>query len=216
MDGETRRHRALAEPARTRLLEHLRGSARPLSADELARVLSLHPNTVRAHLDVLGEAGLVDAVVERRTRPGRPRRLFSAVPDEAEREHEMLASALASLLEPLPDGDGLAAAAGRSWGHVLVERLEPGQPATAEAGLERVASLLRRRGFAPELGRDRIVMGRCPFRELALRYPRTVCALHEGIIEGAFEELGAPVALERLEPWTTPTTCVASVRRVGA
>jgi len=53
------------------------------------------------------------------------------------------------------------------------------------------------------------VMHRCPFRELAERYPQVVCALHGGLIDGALEELDAPVVLETLEPWASPSTCVA-------
>ena len=212
MNGETRRHRALADPSRARLLDVLRASERSLSADELAAELELHPNTVRAHLDVLEEAGLVVASREERTRPGRPRRLFVAVPEEAEHEHELLAAALAASLEPLPDGDALAAASGRSWGRVLVERLEPGREPTAPACVQRVTSLLQRRGFAPEAAVEEIVMRRCPFRELAERYPRVVCSLHAGIIDGAFAELDAPLEVDRLEPWVTPTMCVARLR----
>jgi predicted ArsR family transcriptional regulator len=212
MDVETRRHRALADTSRARLLDVLRASERSLSADELAEALRLHPNTVRAHLDVLEEAGLVVASREERTLPGRPRRLFAAVPEEAEREHELLAAALASSLEPLPDGDELAAASGRSWGRVLVERLEPGRDPTAPACIQRVTSMLQRRGFAPEAAGDEIVMRRCPFRELAERYPRVVCSLHAGIIDGALAELHAPLEVERLEPWVTPTMCVAWLR----
>ncbi len=52
-------------------------------------------------------------------------------------------------------------------------------------------------------------MHRCPFRELAERYPRVVCSFHAGLIEGALEEIGSPVALGTLEAWATPTTCVA-------
>lgn len=216
MDGETRRHRALADTSRTRLLDLLRASERPLGTEELATGLGLHPNTVRAHLDVLEDAGLVIASREERSRPGRPRRLFVAVPEEAEHEHELLAAALASSLEPLPDGDVLAAASGRSWGRVLVERLEPGREPSARACVQRVSSLLQRRGFAPEVAGDEIVMRRCPFRELAERYPRVVCSLHAGIIDGALAELGAPVEVERLEPWLTPTMCVAWLRPVAA
>ena len=183
-----------------------------MSADELAEELVLHPNTIRAHLEVLDEAGLVVGSREERTRPGRPRRLFVAVPEEAEHEHELLAAALASSLEPLPDGDALAAASGRSWGRVLVERLEPGRQPTAPACIQRVGSLLQRRGFAPDLAGEEIVMRRCPFRELAERYPRVVCSLHAGIIDGALQELGAPVEVDRLEPWVTPTTCIARLR----
>jgi predicted ArsR family transcriptional regulator len=213
MDGETRRHRALAEPSRRRLLDALRSASAPLGTEELADALRLHPNTVRAHLDVLVGAELVVATHERDGRPGRPRLLFAALPAEAEEEHALLAAALASSLEPLPDGAELAAAAGRSWGRVLVERLEPGEAPTSANALAHVATLLRRRGFAPdEPSGNEIVMRHCPFRELAERYPRVVCALHAGIVDGALEELGAPLTVERLEPWTTPTTCTARLQ----
>ncbi len=209
MNGEILQHRALADPSRVRLLDRLRALEQPRSADELAVDLGLHPNTVRAHLLVLEEAELVVSASERGGRPGRPRRLFAAVPEDAEEEHALLAAALASSLEPLPDGADIAAAAGRSWGRVLVERLEPGRVPDEAACVERIASLLRRRGFAPERTPDGLVMHRCPFRELAERYPRVVCSLHAGLIDGALEELGAPVVLEGLEPWASPSTCLA-------
>ncbi len=194
------------------MLELLSASERPCSAGELAADLLLHPNTVRAHLDLLVQAGLVAASHEQRDRPGRPRRLFAAVPDDAEQEHALLAAALAAALEPLPDGAELAAAAGRSWGRVLIERLEPDVKADEEATVGRVASLLRRRGFAPEVGDETLVMHRCPFRDLAERYPRVVCGMHAGLIDGALEELGAPVELDHLEPWIRPDACVAWLR----
>ena len=209
VNGKTLHHRALADPSRARLLECLRASEAPLSVDQLAAEVGLHQNTIRAHLAVLEDANLVVVRSERDGRPGRPRRLFAAVPEEAEAEHALLASALASSLEPLPDGVEIATAAGRSWGTVLVERLEPGRPADEDSCVERVASLLRKRGFAPERERSDVVMHRCPFRELAERYPRVVCGFHAGLIDGALAEIGAPVQLAELEPWASPTSCVA-------
>lgn len=194
------------------MLDVLRAAGEPRSADELAAALTLHPNTVRAHLEVLEEADLVIASREERSRPGRPRRLFAAVPAPVEHEHELLAAALASSLEPLPEGGALAEASGQSWGRVLVEHLEPGHEPTAPACLQRVTSLLERRGFAPEAGDEEIVMRRCPFRGLAERYPRVVCSLHAGIIDGALAELSAPLEVEQLEPWVTPSMCVAWLR----
>lgn len=209
VDGKTLHHRALADPSRVRLLGRLRQSERPLSVEELAEDLGLHPNTVRAHLVVLEETELVVSSVERGGRPGRPRRLFVAVPEEAEEEHALLASALASSLEPLAEGEEIALTAGRSWGGVLVERLEPGRPADATACVERVETLLRRRGFAPDREAYDLIMRRCPFRELAERYPRVICSFHAGLIGGAFAELGGAVELAELEPWATSSTCVA-------
>jgi predicted ArsR family transcriptional regulator len=209
VDGKTLHHRALADPSRARLLECLRSSEQPLSVDELAADLELHPNTVRAHLLVLEESELVVSSAEHVGRPGRPRRLFAAIPEEAEAEHSLLASALASSLEPLPNGADVAETAGRSWGGVLVERLEPGRIPDEAVCVERVKTLLRRRGFAPEQVEAGLVMRRCPFRELAERYPRVICSFHAGLIDGALSELDAPVALEDLEPWASPTTCIA-------
>jgi len=209
VNGKTLHHRALADPSRVRVLECLRASERPLSVDELAADVGLHPNTIRAHLAVLEETDLVVARLERNGRPGRPRSVYLAVPEEAEEEHALLSAALASSLEPLPDGIEIAAAAGRSWGGVLVERLEPGRPVDEAACVERVASLLRRRGFAPERDGADLVMHRCPFRELAERYPRVVCGFHAGLIDGGLAELGAPVRLAALEPWVSSSSCVA-------
>ena len=56
-----------------------------------------------------------------------------------------------------------------------------------------------------------LVMHRCPFRELAELYPRVVCGFHAGLIDGALAELDAPVRLGDLEPWATPTSCVARI-----
>ncbi|MCY7302621.1 MAG: transcriptional regulator, partial [Thermoleophilia bacterium] len=152
---------------------------------------------------------LVVSAPERTGGRGRPPLVVSAVPAEAEQEHALLAASLASALEPLPDGIEIAEAAGRSWGRVMVERLEPGREPDDEACIERVASLLRRRGFAPEASEKELVMHRCPFRELAERYPRVVCSFHAGFIDGALGELGSGTSLKSLEAWVTPSTCVA-------
>lgn len=214
MDGETRHHQALAHPSRVLLLEHLHASEGSRTADELAAALGLHPNTVRAHLQLLEEAGLAVSSREQRKRPGRPRRLFAAIPDKAEHDDALLSATLASVLESLPNGTDLAVVAGRSWGHILVDRLEPGQKPDETACIACVAALLRRWGFAPETTACGLVMHRCPFRDLADRFPSVVCALHTGLIDGALEELGAPVELEALERRVPPSrACLARLRK---
>jgi predicted ArsR family transcriptional regulator len=200
-------HRALAEPSRARLLGLLEAAGAPLASEELAGRAGLHANTVRAHLEVLADAGLVTWELEPRTRPGRPRRLFAALsrPETVAREHELLAGALAASLEPLPDGPRLAEESGRSWGRGLVD--EPaGSPDDAFA---RVVRLLAERGYAPAAEGLEITMCSCPFRELAVRYERIVCSLHKGLIDGALEGLEAPLEVAELHPLVTPDRCVA-------
>jgi predicted ArsR family transcriptional regulator len=219
MDVESRTHRALAEPSRARLLSLLERETRPLAVEELAERSGLHANTVRAHLEVLAAAGLVASALEPRTRPGRPRRLFSALPrpDARAREHELLAAALAGSLDPLPDGPRLAEASGRSWGRHLAGR-PPAAPASGpEEALSELVGLLAERGFSPVAEGAAITMCSCPFRELAMRYERVVCALHRGLIRGALEGMGAPLEIEELRPWVAPDRCVATLRaRAGA
>lgn len=213
MSRRTLRHRALADPTRERLLDLLRATEEPQPVAALSAALDLHQNTVRAHLLLLEQAELVVSTADRSGARGRPSILFSAVPAEAEQEHALLAASLASALEPLPGGVEIAEAAGRSWGGVMIERLEPGREPDDETCIGRVSSLLRRRGFAPEVAANGLVMHRCPFRELAERYPRVVCSFHGGLIEGALDELGSDLGLEGLEAWVTPFTCVARLGR---
>lgn len=207
--GSAARHRALAEPSRIRLLEALEEAGAPLGVAELAEQTGLHQNTVRDHLGVLEQAALVASRLEQRPGPGRPRRVWLPLPRGPEQEHELLASALAGSLEPHPEGLGLAIESGRSWGRRLVRPLAEGEEASEASCVGRIVELLAERGFAPETVDRELRMHRCPFRELAEEYPRVVCSLHQGLIDGALDELGAPVRVESLEPWRGPDVCVA-------
>jgi predicted ArsR family transcriptional regulator len=205
MDRSTLVHRALAEPTRATLYELLRSTTCPLDATELADGLGVHPNTVRSHLQVLEEAGLVVSVIEKRMRPGRPRRLFDASRDATEEEHQTLAAALASVLEPLEGGRTLAHEAGRQAGRKLVE--DGGRDGLAP--MQRVVALLDARGFAAQAEENAITMRRCPYGEVAGDHPAIVCGFHAGLIDGALERAGATVRLGRLDAWAREGACIA-------
>lgn len=212
MDRSTLVHRALAEPTRATLYQLLQAGTCPLDASALADGLGVHPNTVRSHLQVLEEAGLVVSVLEKRVRPGRPRRLFDAVRDSSEEEHQLLATALAGVLEPLEDGTSLAREAGRQAGRKLV--LDGG--ADGLPPVDRVVALLDARGFAATLDESTITMTRCPFGDVAEGHPAIVCGFHAGLIDGALEEAGAGVRLGTLDPWARDDACVAHLAERGA
>lgn len=205
MDRSTLVHRALAEPTRATLYELLKASSRPLDASELALGLGVHPNTVRSHLQVLEDARLVLSLLEKRVRPGRPRRLFEAVTVTSEEEHRLLAAALASVLEPLEGGTTLAEEAGRQAGRKLVE--EGGGEALPP--IDRVIALLDARGFEAAAEEGAIAMRRCPFGEVAGDHPAIVCGFHKGLVDGALEAAGAELHLDSLDPWARANACVA-------
>src|SRR5438093_9489008 len=95
-------HRALSDPSRVRILELVQQAEAPLDARELGTRVGLHVNTVRSHLRVLAEAGLVAAGREEPTGPGRPRVLYQAPAEPLDApaldSYRLLAQILASSL----------------------------------------------------------------------------------------------------------------------
>ena len=179
---QARLHRALADPSRVRILEALR-AGEPLDAHELAERVQLHPNTVRAHLHVLVEAGLARARREERTKPGRPRIVYEAAP-EPERPtpaepYRLLAKILAGCLDASGDDPVVRAEeAGRAWGRYLVGRPAPFTSVSSENALGELVRLLDEYGFEPSLEsseQERLLwMHACPFREVAASHQTVV------------------------------------------
>ena len=204
-------HRALADPSRARILRTLAEAGGPLDAHELAARVGLHPNTVRWHLGVLADAGFVSSSTEPRTRPGRPRVVFTATEEEAEgrEDYRLLAAILAGSLSGTDTGAAVAEEAGEAWGRFLVERPQPFARLSAGDAADQVVRLLDEHGFEPERENGDVIMRRCPFRDLAEQHGDIVCSVHLGLIRGALAEIGAPVTATRLEPFVEPGLCRA-------
>lgn len=76
--------RAMAVPLRRRILELVYAAEGEVTVAELTAVLGCNHNSVRHHLTRLRDAGLVHEALEQRSRPGRPRLLYSAAPPAAD------------------------------------------------------------------------------------------------------------------------------------
>lgn len=212
-------HRALASPVRARLLASLRAAAEPQDARALAAVVGLHLNTVRAHLAVLEDAGLVASQPELRDRPGRPRLVYRATgeadPTDETPGYRFLATVLAGYLSSaVPDAAGAAVRAGTEWGHHLVDRRAPFQTTEDEAAVRQLVGILDDLGFAPEVdaretGAPRVLLRRCPFLDVAKDHQDVVCSLHLGLMRGALTELGSDVVVRDLLPFVEPGLCVS-------
>lgn len=201
---------------REEVLGLLRGSERALSAAEVADATGLHLNTARFHLDGLVEDGLVERTAEPREQPGRPRILYSAQgPVPGPRSYALLAEMLTGLVASLQDAGPAAVDAGRAWGRHLVERAAPSEPVDETEAIARLNGLLASIGFQPELRKTRksteVCLHHCPFREIAEKHTDVVCALHLGLMQGALEELHAPITATALEPFVAPNLCVAQL-----
>ena len=183
----------------------------------MAKQVGLHSNTSRCHLDALVKAGLAERTAEDRTRPGRPRALYTARPDgprAGQRSYRLLADILASYVAaqvPEPTTAGLHA--GQVWGRHLAVRPPPFQRLDAVAATEQLIRTLDEIGFAPEAvtaGREQqILLHHCPFLEIADHHRDVVCAVHLGLMQGLLAELDAPVDTERIDRLVEPTLCIA-------
>lgn len=202
---------------RTDVLALLRQADRPLSVAEVAKAVDVHANTARFHLDGLVEEGLAERAIESRDTRGRPRILYTsegAPPGPS--SYALLAEMLTGLVSTLEDPGAAAVELGRMWGRHLIERPAPSERVEAGVALARLDSLLDRVGFQPETGppgKDvEVRLRHCPFREVAEKHTDVVCAIHLGLMQGALDELAAPIAATSLEPFVTPQMCIAHLQ----
>lgn len=221
---DTAVHRALATRTRADILAQLQTSASPLGVADIGERTGLRPTTVRAHLDVLQQAGLIRAEREERSTPGRPRVVYrvteaaSTVEAPPHAGYRLLAEILAGYLAATrEDARGGAIEAGEQWGRFLVDRVSPLVQLDESAAVEKVRALLDQLGFAPETAHTtagwEMGLRTCPFRDIAERHPEVACSVHLGIMRGAFSELRVPLRVTALHPFVEPDRCVAAVER---
>ena len=207
--------RALDGVSRIALLDTLRRSRQPMTVKQLADEVGLHSNTVRFHLSRLTREGIVKEESAGPNGRGRPKLVYSAVPEKEEAPfngYQLLAEILAGQLaatSPSPAQEALAA--GQEWGRHLTERPGPFASISADTALERLVVLLDDLGFAPETGEDGapLRLHSCPFRTVADQRPDVACSVHLGLMRGALTEMGAPVEATALEPSFTSRPCLA-------
>ena len=220
-DQEAARHHALSEASRVALVGALRDSSEPLDAHVLAERVGLHLNTVRWHLRILSEAGLVLEETRTPGTRGRPRhiyRLSDATLTGDLGRYGLLAEVLVdALAHGGPDVARTLEEAGRMRGRTLIRpRLGGGREVTTADALGAVVRLLEGLGFDPQLEHtqtgDQITMRPCPFGEMASRHSSVVCPVHLGLMRGTLEALAAPVEATTLEPFAKPDLCIAHFR----
>lgn len=175
---------------------------------------------MRFHLDALAGQGQVERLDTAPAGPGRPPLVFRArrrMDPAGPRNYRLLAGILASGLVAGPDPATRATEAGRAWGTYLAG--PPAPALSAKQAVDRLVGLLDDRGFAPERrsagGRKQIGLRHCPFLELADTQARVICPVHLGLMRGAMTALGAPVTVERLDPFAEPDLCVAHLSAPG-
>lgn len=178
---------ALADPVRRRLYEYVSKSERAIGRDEAASALGLGRSTAAFHLDRLAQESLLEVEFRRlggKTGPGsgRPAKLYRRTTAEVtvslpERHYELAGGVLASAIEQSDEtGEPVRDA---------VRRLAGDAGRAAGAAAASFEEALERNGFEPRTEPDGdLVLGNCPFHQLAREHTGLVCDLNLALIRG--------------------------------
>jgi predicted ArsR family transcriptional regulator len=217
--------RSSEEPSSRRrgVLKALKAAPGAMSITALAAELGVHPNTVRFHLDTLVSDGQVEQVEPDHRGPGRPPLMFRAIPQMdpgGPRHYRLLAEILTMSLASGRDTRAKALAAGRAWGRRLESPAPQGKKMGVKESINRLVGVLDEIGFASERresgGEQQIGLRHCPFLELAETRADVICPIHLGLMQGALESWGSPVAVDRLDAFVEPDLCLAHLTLAGA
>lgn len=194
----------LGDPTRFSIYQYLATSGVPaVSAQDIAQRFGLHPNVARMHLNKLKEIGLLVARPEKTGRGGRPSFVYALSGESVSlnlppREYRLLAELLCRALALLGE-QGLVALeeVGRGYGRQLADQVYaqlevPPEDVPVEQLLVAAAQVLSQQGLEAEVVRDggasaTLTLHNCSFEEVAARYPRFICHLCRGLVQGLLE-----------------------------
>ena len=215
------RHRLLGDARRLAIVEAL--GEGPREIQELAGMLGIHPTTVRAHLDRLLEAGVLEeeaGVPSGRGRPSRRYRLRQPLL-AGDPEVRLFVGSLVSLLRNA-FGERAASAAEEEGLRRGQQLGQSAQHVSFEEAVRQVVRTLNRLSFDPEPAQKdandtvAIDVRHCPFGiEPGDPDGAIVCAFHQGLVRGLAESMsGQPVDV-RLLPFVAPGRCQVQLFQRG-
>lgn len=192
-----------------RILEELHERPTGLTVREIAGSLELHPNTIRGHMEVLKDLGLVNMITRPSNGPGRPSSVYmaqSALPGRPTAHLAGLVRVAVASMEPEPTAEK-ARELGRRWAESMFEY--GAVPAGADV-VETTTALMAEMGFAPVTEGATMRLFRCPLIAPDGTIPRVVCEVHSGMIDAITERTADPQGRQLLSvvhPMDAPGSC---------
>lgn len=206
------RHRLLSDARRLAIVEAL--GEGPRQIPELARLLGVHPTTVRAHLEKLLEAGVLEegpGVPAGRGRPSKRYRLRHPLLG-GDPEVRLVVGGMVSLVRNAY-GDRAAEVAGEEGARQGRTMVRVYRHPSLEQTAREVVDTLERLSFdpSPPVRRKHLLavdLNHCPFR-IDPQDPDgvLVCAFHEGLVRGLAETASGGKVDVRVRPFVAPGIC---------
>ncbi len=188
--------RALGDSTRYQIFRFINDAHRPVYINELTDLLQVNHNAVRQHLAVLKDAQLVTDQLENRSKPGRPRLQYTLNSQVlGTRGTEGPYQTVAVLLAEVIKSNRSPREIGRDAGKRRIQRVKgPKQNIIGILNDSLLTDGFKPRTTQSDNGWD-FVLENCPYVEVALVDPDTVCQIHLGFLEGLMEELDRKVDL---------------------
>ncbi|GAA4486405.1 helix-turn-helix transcriptional regulator [Microbacterium panaciterrae] len=182
---------------------HLVQSRAERTIDELCAATTLHPNTVREHLQRLIEGGYVIQAAEQRTTRGRPRALYSAATGSPEASSPI---AREKVMAAARRGDVL-----RRILHTSDSEL--GQRATYQ--LDALVEHLEESGFEPVIDEEQLTveLTPCPHAAAEPEHRPVLCQVHLGLMQGVLAQAGGPLAARCVRSSARAEECTVELSR---
>jgi predicted ArsR family transcriptional regulator len=193
---------AFGDPTRRQVYLYVRESAGGVTASEVARNFSLHPNVARHHLDKLAAGGYLEVFSTRSpvAGAGRPSKRYRAsgpapVLESSKRGDDLLVALLGGALALLPQAEAeeMAEQVGFAYGCKLAGSMAVGDGQRSfRSALRAVADALTAHGFAAHAeAREHslaLIKEACPFFDAAVQHP-VICAVDRGMVKGMLSAL---------------------------
>jgi predicted ArsR family transcriptional regulator len=191
----------LADKLRQRLYRFVAAQPGPVTRDQAAAAVGISRKLAAFHLDKLLSGGLLEATApdpaSRRPGPGRAPKAYQPAVAEVivsipERRYDLLGDLLVQAIVAEGPASSARLAAhqlARDRGQALGERVQA-ERRLGRLGPERaltvVGELLAACGYQPSRApaRLQLVLGNCPFQQLARRAPELVCGLNQQFLAG--------------------------------
>jgi predicted ArsR family transcriptional regulator len=199
--------------------EHVAAVGGWVSRDEAADAVALERATAAHHLDRLAADGLLEVEYQRRSGrsgpgAGRPAKVYRrsqrdfgvALPP---RDYGLIGRLLAEAVDRARTSgldldaavDEVARHEGERLAGELRSRRRTRRKGARSGRRELLLETLRERGFEPRADPDgTIVLGNCPFHQLAREHTELVCGMNHCLLQTAVDEIGATSYEARLEP----------------
>ncbi len=184
---------------RQRILDMIRRNEQ-VTVTELAAALSMAPVSVRYHLDILQNNGLITITgVKRKPRAGRPEQVYILTEEALERfpnNYRVLAAGLLAELQQRLAGSTAGALAQIVASRLAAQAPLPVLPATFPARIEAVTHYLNDLSYAAQWQRTDhdhylLQINNCPYAALVVDFPE-LCQMDKLLVE---KLVGQPVQM---------------------